>query len=507
MSVPDHYAGKRVRCPGCQAALRVPMSEPTSAPGEMSLASQPVVDLSGLDDNQASGVRRLRQVLIGCGVCQKTIKVPESKLGKTAACTSCGVVLKVDAFNLAKAKGDLIDMTHLELEKADLLLDGGSHGSTLGGSSIQLDGSAAGGTGGYELNMPPAGSMSGVSVNNSQSQMRELRELNDLKHSGQISSQEYRERKKEIYAGKSLAIQAMSRSADGSGNRPVIKRDDKAPLLPKPVVFLIVIAILGGGGFAAWSALSGGSSSPSNVATTPTTPGPTDDAAGAGAESSSEDTAAADTLAGTEDATAAATTVDPPDGEGDATELISTAEFPVTMFEIEDSLGTIGVQPNNESDEPAVEMTITAWPTEWPTYTVDRGDDRAIGKACQLLQRVTVRDDRALIGVAVGPAAADLDSPVYQGFRQEMHDILIQGAEADGVLEDLNLRTSERTAKLGPLESHRLHITSKSDRTVRATILTGIQDGYCVTYWFAGSKTLYDEFLDTVGQAEFGPVR
>lgn len=487
------------------------MSEPTETPGEMSLLSQPVADLSGLDDSQASGVRRLRQVLIGCGVCQKTIKIPESKLGKTTACTSCGVVLKVDAFNLAKAKGDLIDMTHLELEKADLLLDGGAHGSTLGGSSIQLDGSGsggAGGTGGYELNMPPAGSMSGVSVNNSQSQMRELRELNDLKHSGQISSQEYRERKKEIYAGKSLAIQAMSRSADGSGNRPVLKRDDKAPLLPKPVMLLIVIAILGGGGFAGWSALKGGPSSPPNVAKKPITSGPTDDAAGT--DPTLDDAVVFD-AAGAEGSIADATTADvPSDTEaetGEATELMGTAEFPVTMFEIDETFGTIGVQPNNESDEPAVEMTIAAWPTEWAPYAVNRGDNRAIVKACQLLQRITVRDDRALIGVAVGPAAADLDSPAYRIFRQEMQDILINGAEADGVLDDLNLRTSERTAQLGLLESHRLHITSKSDRNVRATILTGIQDGYCVTYWFAGSKTLYDEFRDTVGRAEFGPAR
>ncbi|MEO0514179.1 MAG: SHOCT domain-containing protein [Planctomycetota bacterium] len=501
---------------------------PTPAPAdqpEMSLASQPLVDLSGLDANEASGVRRLRQILIGCGVCQKTIKIPESKLGKTTACSACGVVLKVDAFNLAKAKGDLIDMTHLELDKADLLLDGGSHGSTLGGSSIQFGPSSSTmGTGGYELNAPASGSMSGVSLaTDSQSQMRELRELNDLKHSGQITSAEYRERKKEIYAGKTLAIQAMSRSAGGDGNRPVIKRDDKPALLPKPVLALIALLIFAGGGYAGWSVMNGPASSPGGPTTvaSPADTGADEEslqtAIAANTETADVDAEQSDIKLSVNELDAGnALLVDAGDetaGGGDGEEAsspdqavpVSLTDESVTILELDPVSDENAEAVGDRAPTPAVPMAITAWPTTWPTHTLGEDDRSAIGKACEVLQRMSVRDDSATIGVAVGPAATDFDSPVYRSFRRSMQNILTETAEADQVLDDLNIRTSDRTALLGTLESHRLHVTSKSNRDVRATILTGIQDGYCVSYWFAGSKTLYSDFLDTVGRAEFAP--
>ncbi len=526
MSVPDQYVGKRVRCPGCQTAQRVPM--PTTAePPEMSLASQPLVDLSGLDANEASGVRRLRQILIGCGVCQKTIKIPESKLGKTTACSACGVVLQVDAFNLAKAKGDLIDMTHLELEKADLTLDGGSHGSTLGGSSIQLDAhSSAMGIGGYELNAPVPSPMSGLSIaSDSQTQMRELRDLNDLKHSGQITNDEYRERKKEIYAGKTLAIQAMSRTADGSGNRPVIQRGDKPALLPKPVVLLVVVLVIAGGGYAAWAVMNESATTSSGPMTAVTT---TDDvvADDEGSQATEENNIHAALAQGeqgivesTNDDSLAVVTplVDTANdfiAEGSDGQALSAHEKPpaglidesVTVLQLDPIVDENAERINGVDATPAVRMAITAWPTSWPTHTLDDDDPAAIGQACEVLQRISIRDDSAIIGVTVGPAAVDFDSPAYRGFRQAMQDILTNTAEAEQALDDLNIRTSERTAQLGTLESHRLHVTSKRNPAVRATILTGIQDGYCVSYWFAGSNTLYAEFLDTVGRAAFAPL-
>ncbi|MEM1028511.1 MAG: SHOCT domain-containing protein, partial [Planctomycetota bacterium] len=405
---------------------------------------------------------------------------------------------------------------HLELEKADLLLDGGPHGSTIGGSSIQLDGTAGGsmgGTGGYELNMPPSGSMSGVVSNTSQTQMRELRELNDLKHSGQITNEEYRERKKEIYAGKSLAIQAMSRSADGSGNRPVLKADDSSPLLPKPVVLLIVLAVLGGAGYAGWSVMQGPSTSSPDVAVGPAAPQPAEDTTPeqvAVTEDAEEEAA--------DDADESATPDELADGNeatGDELAAGQTDEQPldpelaVTMLEVDHGMSDSGIGSLLEDapDEPVVEMTITDWPTDWPVYTAPPDDRRPIVLANQLLLRMAVRDNRATLGVAVGPPAEDFDSPAYLTFRQEMQGMVTQWAEREGILENLNLRTNDRTTQLGSLEVHRLHVTAKGNRNGRATILTGIQDGYCVTYWFDGHESLYRRFPPTVGLAVFEPLR
>ncbi|MEM1107417.1 MAG: SHOCT domain-containing protein [Planctomycetota bacterium] len=456
------------------------------------------MDLSALEDQSEGGVRRLRQILIGCGSCRANIKVPESKFGQTTTCASCKALLKVDAFDISKAKGDLIDMTHLELEPADPLLDGGAHGSSLGGSSIQLEGGASGA---YELSTPAGGS----EATDSQSQMRELKELNELKHSGQISNDEYRERKKEIYSGKSLAVQAMSRSADGSGNRPVLKANSDSALLPGPVKALIALAIVGGIGFAGWSVLSGSdSSSQTQVAQRPVTPSNDttqldDDASGA------DDTNVAD-AAGVDDASADQSADTSLTDNNSQLEDAEPAAPAVTMRSLDDEpgIGSIGVE--KPSDEPEIEMMVSAWKTDWPEFTVPPGDTRAIGKACELIKRIESSGDRALIGVAVGPAVDNLENPAYAKFRQEMSDILTDTAKQEGVFDDLTIRTSDRTAELGGLQTHRLHVTSKSDRAVRATVLTGVQDGYSVAYWFAGARGLYKDFLETVGQAEFSPV-
>lgn len=511
MSVPDQYAGKRVRCPGCQAPQRVPLATPAPEQ-EAGLAVEPSLDFSALDATDGgSGVRRLRQIMIGCGACSKTIRVPESKLGGTMPCPQCGALLRVDPFNLSKAKGDLIDMTHLELDKADPLLDGGSHGSTIGGSSIQLDNSGMGT--GHGTARPASGSMSGVTYTDSQTQMNELRELNDLRHSGQISNDEYRQRKAEIYAGKTLAIQAMSRSAHGDGNRPVLKADDRSPLLPKPVLALLAVLVLGGVGFAAYSMLGGSAGSGSSPANPTTTPGPV----AAAPPEAGDPVEPIEPTPGDETASLVgggqdhASADEPPaPAEADEEPQVATADpvrtYPVTYFEapVAPKAGGIGVAA--APDAPAVVMRITDWPVEWPAYRIPEDDPEAIGRACEQVKRMSLRNDSALIGVGVGPPATGLDDPAYQTFRAQQESILTEAAAADRVMDDLNFQSSERTATLGALDCHRLHVTSRSDRNVRATILTGVQDGYCLTYWFTGSKSLYPRFLDTVGVAEFGPA-
>lgn len=515
ISVPDQYAGKKVRCPGCQAAQRVPLAEAPRG-DQVDLALDTPLDLSALDATDGgSGVRRLRRIVIGCGACRKNIRVPESKLGGTMPCPKCGVVLRVDPFDLSKAKGDLIDMTHLELDKADLLLDGGPHGSTLGGSAIQLDsGGSSGGSAmgtGYGSTRAPSGSMSGVAYTDSQTQMSELRELNELKHSGQISNAEYRQRKAQIYGGKTLAIQALSRSADGDGNRPVIKADGSSALLPMPVMLLLGVLVLGVAGFGAWSLLNGSTIPNPNNGGTATGPDDTGTASpevvavdgGAEDPATPPDPADPDSSDAGDPAGVTDDMSPPPDGQTDP----ATPTYPVTMFEAPIASGPGGIGQPTPPVESAVAMQIASWPVEWPDHDLSNNEREAIGKACQVVKRMTYRNESALIGTAVGPPAADLDDPAYQNFRAKMQAILTDTAAADQVLDDLNFRTSERTAPLGSLECHRLHVTSRSNTSVRVTILTGLQDGYCVTYWFTGDKSLYARFVDTVGTATLAPIR
>ncbi|MEM8737542.1 MAG: SHOCT domain-containing protein [Planctomycetota bacterium] len=459
-----------------------------------------MADFSALESgSDASGVRRLRQVLIGCGACQKTIRVPHSVFGGTMNCTSCGTLLKVDKFDLSKFKGDLVDMTHLELEPGDPLLDGGPHGSTMGGSSIQLDNSNSATGTGYALNHRSAGgSAAGASANDSQTQMRELRELNELKHSGAISNDEYKRRKSEIYAGKTLAIQAMSRAADGgAGNRPVLKRVEGS-FLPKPVIALIVLAVIGGAGYGAWVGFLKPPSSPDTgsghlaitspaVETAPETDNASITTPPAGEESAPGEEPGQSS--GTEG------------GEVDTEN--PEADLPDPSIGVVSALPPRGqtmlrIPPEHELDRDG--PVVSNWRVPWPDTEVS--EEQAIAQACDVVKRMTGPGQEATIGVALGPAATGLEASAYRNFRVQMQSILTDTSRALDPFGSFRFSESERTMSVAGHDWHRLHMTSDTDRATRSTILTGIQDGYAVAYWFVGDRQLYAGFLETVGTAE-----
>ncbi len=556
IGVPDQYAGKRVKCPGCQAPQRVPAASGGASVGHR--VAQTTVDLSSLDDTGASGVRRLRQILIGCGACQKTIKLPEGRMGGNTPCPKCKTVLRFDRFDLSRSKGDLIDMTHLELEPGDPLMDTGGYGSTLGGSAVQFGsqsggsamGSSSGTATGYALNHSRTSSAGlGGSSSDSQTQMRELKELNELKHSGAISSDEYKRRKAEIYSGKTLALQAMSRSADGNaGSRPVLGRVQSG--MSTPVKALIGVSILGliaavvygavlqGGGPGNAGATENKAAAPSTQ-TAAVTPPIDDSALADGGEGGGAGGAGIDEAGdGSADTTALTGATD--GGSTDPTTNTQTAGFdlaagmaglhdlaqqqmenggdPVVPIEQLDNQVSM-VDPQATADPPPVgvamtpdaagpptqapvEMRISEWPVVWQDYSPSV--NQPIVTACEIVKRVLVRSDSALIGVAAGPPTESMTDPRYTIFRQGMIDILMNAADAEGIRDSLIVRDKTETFRINQLECQVLHATM-SGRNDRATILTTIQDGYTVAYWFAGSRRAYPAFLDTVGKAVLSP--
>ena len=537
IKVADQYAGKRVKCPGCQEAQRVP--------GGTTASGQAAVDLSGLDDSGGSSVRRLRQVLIGCGACQKTIKLPEGRMGGNVNCPKCGTLLQFDRFDLSKAKGDLIDMTHLELEPGDPLMDTGGYGSTLGGSAVSF-GSAAGrstssaaSTGGGSLggSHTTAAGLGGSS-SDSQTQMRELRELNELKHSGAISNDEYKRRKAEIYSGKTLALQAMSRSADGNpGSRPVLGRagGGMSPLIKG----LLAVAVLGVVAAVVYATVLA-----------PATAPPADDPPTVADAKPPDGDAAPETGdAGSPEVADEGGDVDPAAAEAadPARPVVAGAVMPGLPSDPE-VLAAAGAQgdpastpagrpasapedPDGESVDPSltdasvdegsddpeadpqagmvepetaapVEMRISEWPVIWEDYQPTL--NQPIAQACEVVKRIVLRNDSALIGVSVGHAAQTMDDPAYVMYRREMTDILLNAADAEGVRDSLMVRDSDETFRVGDLTCQVVRASMRG-RSDQAAIITTIQDGYSMSYWFAGSRRAYSQFLDTVGAAVLAP--
>lgn len=474
IKVPDSYAGKRVRCPGCASPQRVP-----------DLVNAAALDaFASLDADGEVAARTVREILIGCGPCGKSIRLQEHQLGRAAPCPACGTLLTIDAFKLpkpGKRGGGLVDMSHLELDAADPLLGGRGFpadpgGSTLGASSLNGSGSHAAASG-YALSGVDDATSLGGGAGDSQTQMRELRDLNDLKHAGGISDAEYKQRKKEIYSGRTMAIQAMSRSSHGVGGRAVMGR--AKPVLPGPVKALVAVLVVGVGAYLAWdNLLAPGSGNAAPVAVAPAAPPVVVQA--------------------------------PPEPVPEAPKVEPPVEAPV-------ALAPEPVEPVVEAPvEPVVEQVVEdvepepdpegAWVvTEWPIRAgilTTPDPSLPLGKACAYVMRLETRNGKATAGVAIGPLAESMDDPAYKAFCDEQFEVILSSAKARGMLNELEIKQTAKPVRVGRNVVDRLTIEHKTKRTAQAVVLALVQDGRAVAYWFEGQKVAYRSFISAVGTAE-----
>lgn len=478
IKVPDSYAGKQVRCPGCSSAQRVPDAVNAAA----------LDAFESLEAKGAPTARAVREILIGCGPCGKSIRLKEHQMGGTAPCPGCGTLLMVDAFKLpkpGKRGGGLVDMSHLELDAADPLLGGRGFPDEAGAPVQMADSHGDGSVSGYALSGYEDPTSLGGGAGDSQTQLRELRELNDLKHSGAISNAEYKERKKDIYAGKTLAIQAMSRSTDGTSSpsgRPVVGREQA--LLPAPVKALAAVLVLGVGGYVLWDNLlspGSGGSTPPPAATTNAAPLVT----AVQVEPESEPVVLdPPEMVETPVVVAVAEEVAPPEAP------VQAAPEPV-----------IEEVPAEPEPEPEGEWLVTEWPIRNATQT---SPDRnlPLGKACAYVMRLETRNGNAMAGVAVGPEAESMDDPAYAAFRDAQFAIILQSAEARDMLKALNIKQTEKPVRVGRQVVDRLTVEHKTERSAQAAVLTLVQDGRAIAYWFEGKKLAYRPFVAAVGTAE-----
>ena len=263
LRVPDAFIGKRVKCPGCAAVLRVPTPErqPTPLPASQSRSGgmgldaglPDATDANGDGDGDDSGMgsslldaldqdvaspRKLRNILLKCGACSKVIKVPENRRGATYPCPKCRTQLLIERYPMTEGSGN-VDLRATVAEPVDQepRLDGdGAGGTTMGGTGVlELDDRDATGSGlAYAAG-------SGVAAT-AQSQMAQIRQLSDQLATGQISEDVFRERKAEIYAGADGVGRARrSRPTRGRGGR-------RSPAVSGGMKFLVVAGLLLVGG-------------------------------------------------------------------------------------------------------------------------------------------------------------------------------------------------------------------------------------------------------------------
>ena len=495
---------------------------------------------------------------ITCTGCQKVLPVAEEHAGKWIRCRGCGTAVQavmgepdLDAAAPSGVNGgsavrrmDKREYKQRTATKGESAA--GASGMHLGGSGFEgfAGGSAAGASGSF------AGlDLSGPATPDSQSQLWELKELNRQKAEGEVTKAQYRERKAEIMMGRSLAVQAMSRSADGMAPRSKKPRGRQMPVLPGPVRALVVAAAVGTAGLMLWDMVlapdpdaAGADPAGAVVAEVPPEPdvpgvptvGTTGSAAGGadvppvvappldtpeespdeGAVGDGDGPVLAGGAVGVGGMSGVGTPGDPLTSPG-GTAGGSTPPLPEDPDEdvdVDVDRQIVTPELNGGEDvlpappEPPAPARVTPveWSVPWPDAFAD--DTTAVGRACPIAKQMELGDEDATIGVAGGPEATDLDDPAYAAYRKEMHAILTGFAVEQGVYDDLVIRTSDRPKRMGSLVCDRYYVEHRYRRGLVAMILTGVQDGYCVSYWFSGSKRITPKFFELVGSATFEQV-
>ena len=494
---------------------------------------------------------------ITCTGCQKVLPVAEEHAGKWIRCRGCGTAVQAvtgepdhEAAGPSEVDGgpavrrmDKREYKQRTAVKGD---------SSAGGSGMHLDGpgftgfgnaagESAAGAGGSFAGLD----LSGPATPDSQSQLWELKELNRQKAEGEVTKAQYRERKAEIMAGRTLAVQAMSRSADGMAPRTKKPRGRRMPVLPGPVRALVVAAAVGIAGLMLWDTVltpdpevaDGGlgkvavaevpanADAPGVPAVEPTGSAgagavvpPTSEPPGASPDKSQEEPgdggvdpvqiagvpggAGGTTVAGVDDPSLAQ------EGEtaGDVPPVLAD---PDEGSDPDERLAAPDLNDDNTSALPPEALApARAEPVEWTVPWPDAFADEAtaVGRACPITKQMELGDDDATIGVAGGPEATDRDDPAYAAYRAEMHAILTNLASEQGVYNDLVIKTSDQPKRMGSLVCDRYYVEHRYRRGLVAMILTGVQDGYCVSYWFSGSKRIVPKFFELVGSATFERV-
>ncbi|MEM7577031.1 MAG: SHOCT domain-containing protein [Planctomycetota bacterium] len=534
--------GKRVKCPGCGKPVEVPGAEAASADTGASL------DLSLLDDSMSGGEssakpRKLRSIAVGCGVCSKTIHIPENRKGAVTPCPKCRTPLLVDVPELPETSGSTIDFKHLALDPASepsLLGDSLAGGSL---ASLTSTGSLAGRTGRSGRGGTTGGSRLGATgsfasaagtgisggATNSKDQMQELRSLNDLKASGAISDDEYRKRKAAIYSGSpgsgaaTGARAAMSRNASGASERAI--KVDMGLQIPGPIKLLAGVGVFALGGFLVWQygiqpALQG-PAQPQVAEVEAPTPSQTDREA-ALAEQAAEEARQAEEAArlAAEEAETVTWASLIPDLGPEAMEVVfvqpgrpGPAEDP-SIFAMDeasetgaDSVGdpALASLPSALDESPGAtppprsrgaRSARSDGPAEisyWDVMLPEGRTTHPLASKSDFTYRLDRLGQTAYIGVGLGPAVTGLDDDAFRKWeRNEIQQSFINGLARQVGFENARPRTIDRPQTVQGVVYHEMTLEgSGADRGKRSVLLTGVQDGYAIHYWFAGHARLY----------------
>jgi len=138
------------------------------------------------------------------------------------------------------------------------------------------------------------------------------------------------------------------------------------------------------------------------------------------------------------------------------------------------------------TDDVGIAWRITGWsPAEF--------DKVPFGKACRILL-FTDNGGGCYAGLDVGPAARDLTAETYTDYRDAAKETLKEIAPAGATVREV------ANTKVNGVAYHR-YITEHRASGKMITVLTGVEKGRCVAYWFFGLPKSYGVFQAAIGKA------
>jgi hypothetical protein len=150
--------------------------------------------------------------------------------------------------------------------------------------------------------------------------------------------------------------------------------------------------------------------------------------------------------------------------------------------------------PVRPTHRPAASKPVppVTWDAGWPDAKVP--EDHPFWQACKVIKEIKIEGRVALAGVDFGEKAKGPTDDVYAKFKRAASAQFDQFTAAEGGMGE----RKDIKQKIGQVEYDRI-IATKGLKTL--TVYTGVENGHCVCYWFAGSPSCLGAFIGGLGKA------
>jgi hypothetical protein len=161
---------------------------------------------------------------------------------------------------------------------------------------------------------------------------------------------------------------------------------------------------------------------------------------------------------------------------------------------------TTDTSPTQEAGPPPESGTLAFWDIMLP----EGRTTHPLSRLSAFVHRYDMFGKVAYIGVGIGPKVDGLDDMEFKKWQlREVHQPMINGMARATGYDGARHRLNDRPQTVEDFTFHEMSFEAQGEqRGLRNVILTGVQDGYAMVYWFDGFARIYPVWKrDAVGKA------